>query len=288
MRLALVGALTAALVSGALPVWDRASTLSSLVEAERAFARLSVKIGHVPAFLAYFADDVVTFPKAPTTGKESLRAQAESMPVPPPRVLDWEPWFADVAASGDLGCTTGPTVLTDAASGMTLRTGWYLSVWRHDANGWRVAADIGIEAPAAGRLRPKAVETGSPVRTRGRPGRAKDALRSLERRLSDRSVRGGLSDAYRPLVGPQSRLHRDGLSPVVGPDAIGAYLAQAPQHAVWRVVDAVVSSAGDFAYTYGTYEAAPGRAPADATSSFLHVWKARPGGWTLAADVVTR
>ena len=49
---------------------DRVTALDSLVESERAFARLSGRLGQVPAFLAYFGDDVVTFQPLPVTGKE--------------------------------------------------------------------------------------------------------------------------------------------------------------------------------------------------------------------------
>src|SRR5512143_3187401 len=120
MRMAPGTAAAAALVGiGVVLAWPgrpavRAERpVDAVVEAERAFSALSARIGHVPAFLAYFADDVVTFGPAPVRGKAHLRAAAAKMSVPPAVRLDWEPWFADVAAAGDLGYTTGPSIFTE-------------------------------------------------------------------------------------------------------------------------------------------------------------------------------
>ena len=70
---------------------DRATGVEVLAAAERAFAALSVKVGYLPAFLAYFSDEVVTFGPVPGRGKESLRAAAavfmdhlEASPTPGP------------------------------------------------------------------------------------------------------------------------------------------------------------------------------------------------------------
>lgn len=264
----------------------RVAVLDALVEAERAFARLSGRIGQVPAFLAYFADDVVTFRPAPATGKEALRALAGSAAVPPARHLDWEPWFADVADAADLGYTTGPTMVTEVATGKTLRTGWYFSVWKHDANGWRVAADIGIEAPPAGALRPRPVTAGVAATSFARPGRAREELLGVEREMAERAGSAGLADAYGRYLGASARIYRDGNSPMVGAAAIAAFLAASPAPGGWRVLDAGVSASGDLAFTYGLYGVAPAQDASAAKGSFLHVWKPGPSGWTLAAEVV--
>jgi ketosteroid isomerase-like protein len=265
---------------------DRARLAASLVEAERAFARLSGKVGQVPAFLAYFADDVVTFQPAPSAGKQRLRAAAEKLTLPSPRLLDWEPWFADVSEAGDLGFTTGPSLLTEIATGKTLYSGWYFSVWKHDDNGWRVAVDVGVGAPAVDALRPKAVTTGSGPEPAGRRG-TRDDLMALERDLSATAAAKGLASAYASRLGPTSRVHRDGMPPLVGEPAISAFLDGQAKPRGWRVVGAAVSASGDLAYAYGEYDTG-GAGDRPQPSGFLHVWKRGPRGWLLAADIVTR
>jgi ketosteroid isomerase-like protein len=266
-------------------VQETASSASLPVEAERAFSRLAGKIGYIPAFLAYFADDVVTFQPAPATGKDRLREAAARMPMPPPVKADWEPWFAGVASGGDLGYTTGPSVFSDASTGKVLRTGWYFSVWKHDAYGWRVAADIGVQAPDAGPLRPHAVDV-APAAT-GKP-RSREDLLAVERDLAAAITNEGLPKAYRRYTGPTSRLHRDGSAPVVGAANIDAFLAGQPRPTGCHVVEAGLAKSGDLAYAVGDCEIAPASGTTPAKAGFLRVWTSAASGWSLAADVVTR
>lgn len=261
------------------------TALVSLVEAERAFARLSRKVGQLPAFLAYFADDVVTFQPLPVTGKDGLREKALAASYPSPRHLDWEPWFADVAASGDLGYTTGPTLVSDAATGKILGAGWYFSIWKRDANGWRVAADTGVEAPGVGPIRPQPLTAGVSSRNFAKAGSRIDDVLALERETAERVSTTGTA-GYDRCLGPAARLYRDGVGPVVG-DAIPSFLASRPAPAGWRPLGGAVAASGDLAYTYGLYDVPAGQAGTAARASFLHVWKPAPTGWSLAAEVVT-
>ncbi len=291
-RLAAVAAFAAALglvlVAGPEARQERAALVDSLVQAERAFSTLSGKIGHVPAFLAYFADDVMTFQPAPAAGKERLRAAAARMAGPPPVRVDWEPWFADIADAGDLGYTTGPSIFTEVATGKVVRTGWYFSVWKKDAYGWRVAADIGTEAPPAGPLRPRTVDVGVSGAAFASPSHTRDRLLALERDLAAAVTESGLAKAYATYTGPSSRVHRDGTAPVVGEAAIAAFLAGQPKPIGWRALDAVVSSSRDIAYTLGECDLPPAPGAAAVKAGYLRVWKSGPRGWWLAADVVTR
>lgn len=274
---------------------DRASSFQALVEAERAFSRLSLRIGQAAAFLAYFGDEVVTFHPQPVLGKEELRRQAAAVPTPPPRNLDWEPWFADVASSGDLGYTTGPVLLAEGATGKTLFTGWYFSVWQKDRGGWHVAADIGVGAPPVGPLRPEqTAATGQTPRLTMPPaGRvtlahrsAYGALLKAERAL-DAARPGQEAAAYRGRLGAETRLYRDGVAPVVGRDAILAFLAKRPVPAGCRAAGVEVASSGDLGWSYGTCQAGPGTPGTEgAARSFVRVWKVDAEGWKLQAEVI--
>jgi hypothetical protein len=76
--------------------------LSSLVEAERSFARTSLENGARPAFMKFFSDDAVVFRPGPVRYKEAMKDVP--LPANPKETsLQWEPLFADVAASGDMG-----------------------------------------------------------------------------------------------------------------------------------------------------------------------------------------
>lgn len=264
-----------------------APSLASLVEAERNFASLSRKLGQPAAFLAYFADEVVTFQPMAVMGKDGLRKAALAAPNPLPRQLDWEPWVAGIADSGDLGYTTGPTLSTERATGKPMFTGWYFSVWKHDAYGWRVAADIGVQAPGVEALRPSPLDTVAPSTSSAERGKGtKETLLAAEEALEKRARSGPHAEAYAPYLTAEARLYRDGMPPALGPDAIRVALSQRPSPLGWQTKFAAVSAAGDLAYSHGAYNVPPGSG-GDAAASFLHVWRAGPKGWRLAAEVVT-
>src|SRR4249920_702475 len=124
----------------ALPVIAGPQPLDTLVAAERAFAKRSVEHGMRDAFLAYMAEDGVVF--RPT----AVNARAVWQPRPPSTAtLAWEPEYAEVSASGDLGYTTGPWQFTGAGATTPSDFGHFISVWRRGGDGtWKVVADIGI------------------------------------------------------------------------------------------------------------------------------------------------
>lgn len=117
-------------------------------EAERAFARLADEIGVRPAFVANFADDAVWMIPAPTT----LAAAHAARPGPAdPRAvrLEWGPAIAGIAASGDLGYSTGPSRFSLRDGSRPAAHGIYFSIWKRLPDGrWRVALDTGVQQSA--------------------------------------------------------------------------------------------------------------------------------------------
>lgn len=136
------------------PAVDHAA-FDSLVASERAFAALSRAEGMRPAFLTYLASDGVIFRPGPVNGRSVWEAREN-----PKATLAWEPSFAEVAGSGDVGWTTGPWEYTPAGAKTPAAYGHFVSVWRRVGSGhWRVAVDIGTghDRPARG------VGSGDPV-----------------------------------------------------------------------------------------------------------------------------
>ena len=117
-----------------------------LMEADRAFND-DVAEGGAEAWGSWFAEDGAMIQE--TVGEISGRAdiQAALASLDSPDVsLTWDPIRADIAASGDLGWTTGAWVseVTDADGNITTRQGRYVSIWRLQADGsWKVVMDLG-------------------------------------------------------------------------------------------------------------------------------------------------
>jgi hypothetical protein len=276
--------------------------LPSLVDAERAFARMSVTTSQREAFLEHFADEGVWFTPAPANTKEALRKQPPSAAVAR-RVLDWDPVTGDVAASGDLGYTTGPWISSEKPAGAepakTLATGWFFSVWRWNGQaGWKVLADFGVAAPHSRTLRGQAFRRAQvravALSTPGPGGRGShaaetpkamsEALRAADAEFARRVSATGWADALRAGATDDVRIYRDGREPASGRQAAQAALPAGPRSLTVQPSFALASSAGDLGVTYGA--CSDGAGPAAVRGYYLHVWKHLPDGWKLAADIV--
>jgi ketosteroid isomerase-like protein len=113
---------------------------NALVQSELSFAKTASEKGIKTAFLSYLAEDSILFRPHAVSGKEWTAAQPET-----PGVLIWEPSYAEISGSGDLGFTTGPYVyktLRDSADG---DYGQFFSLWKKQNDGtWKVLLDAGI------------------------------------------------------------------------------------------------------------------------------------------------
>lgn len=117
-----------------------------LMEADRAFSR-EVSEGGSAAWTRWFSEDgaMVQPGVGEIRGREAI-AEAATFLDDPNTTLTWEPDRADIAASGDLGWTTGRYTSRSVGPDGETRTGTgrYVSIWRKQpAGSWRVVMDLG-------------------------------------------------------------------------------------------------------------------------------------------------
>lgn len=263
--------------------------LQELIDAERAFARMSRDAGIREAFLANLADDAVVFRPKPVPGRKIY----EALPAGSPIVLTWSPAYAEVSASGDLGYTTGPYEVRDRTKpGDPARFGHYVSVWERQATGeWKVSLDAGIRHPQPGRA-PSTVAT-VPANFRGWRGPRIDrdteraALLDVENAFAQKARAEGLMEAYLLYAADDVRLYRDQALPMTGKEALLKLVSGASRKYTWGPVDAVVSSIGDLGYIFGESEGVDGeRSASFESSSYLRIWRKTAGGqWRIALDL---
>lgn len=275
--------MTAAILS---PAETREEALASLVAAERAFAQTSVDSGYKAAFLSVLAADSTVYQPGPVNGREAVSAGEE-----PPFVLSWYPVTADIAASGDLGFTTGPYTVTPKDPAETRRgSGHYTSVWRRLPTGaWELVVDLGTRHPAAatppaGWERPAgaaplaiAMDDESRARLRkallardaalGNPGEGETFLVMLSR--------FAVRDVW---------IYRPGSEPFAGLSAASAHARTAAEVVRSEPVSAEISSAGDWGYTLGSMTVASGDKTIEA--HYMRLWRRAPadGEWMLFLD----
>lgn len=218
-RLAAVAVL--ALAMSVSTIGQTSAALDGLVAAERAFAAATAIVGVRDGFLAFFAPDAVAVEVRSDGSARLLSAHARiaagpAASYPLSRVLTWAPLTGQVSGDQAMGWLTGPygERTSDGAPGAS---GFYFSVWRRQADGtWKVWLDQGIAAP----------ETSSSVDFSAAEDPGAAPAESAD--LAESAVSDGAA-AWADRLSAHARLHRHGIAPRLGADAIRAWRAD-----TWR------------------------------------------------------
>jgi ketosteroid isomerase-like protein len=284
MRRTLLMVTMAAMVVAA-PAFSQNLALTEMVRAEQMFAARALVVGWKQSFLEYFADTAVGFDGDQTAPAKSL---FRKQPDPPKdlRIL-WEPRYGDIAASGDLGYLTGPVrTMNPARNNGQPRHSIYASVWKRQPDGaFKVVMDMGVTTPGPVRFADGVMRA---PRTDVYTGNASavaatKSLRDTDAALTN-AARAGQADAYRDHLADGARLHRPDVLPLVGQDAIVAWLMGQPAYASGECKFAETALSGDLGYTYGSY--AMKGDPAQ-HGFYVRVWtRGRNGVWRVALDVL--
>jgi ketosteroid isomerase-like protein len=262
-------------------------TAKDLAAEEGKFAAYSVKNGMRAAFIEFFAE------KSWLLRPELVDAQAWlATRSDPAIILDWKSQRTILSASGDLGFSTGPSIVRDKRDPAAPAShGQFFSVWQKQKGGeWKVLVDHGIgQGP-----------TSTPDKLSDAPLIAIDlpalkaaaggAVDDPEQQFIARAANTG--DAYAATITPRTRLLRADQLPIDGEKAIGEYLKANETQWAWSLKLQGASQANDFVYAVGNV-AWRTREGDLKNGQYVRVWvrendsetgKAR---WSLAGEVVT-
>lgn len=120
-----------------------------LINVDKEFSDMSKQNGVSEAFIFYADQNVVKLGQGshPIVGKTKLTEAYASID-DSQMELTWEPLKAEMAASGDLGYTYGKYYLTAIDSVESTSIGYYVSIWKKQADGnWKFVLDGGAEGP---------------------------------------------------------------------------------------------------------------------------------------------
>lgn len=277
-------AMTALAASAAQPAAGvfRAADLAA---EEAKFAAYSVQHGMRDAFVEFFADDSILLRPDPVNGREFMKARQN-----PPIILDWKSQLAILAASGDLGLSTGPWVSTSKTNpAEPAAYGQFFSIWQKQSDGsWKVLIDHGISHgnnPAPD----KALRAQDVAPAKG--AAARKQMPDPEKSFVLATAARGAAEAYQDVVGEKTRLLREERAPIDGRRAIDTYLKSVAGIWQWQSSRQGVSAAGDLAYALGTWSHR-NKAGINAQGHFIRVWvcdrASGPDRWQLAAEVLTK
>lgn len=255
--------------------------LQRMVAWERAFAAATEQIGVRDGFLAFFAADSIQIQRGATVTLVPAREALAAQPLPKlplANKLLWEPYTGHVSSDGTLGWLTGGFVSLNQAQQVAVRQGAYFSVWKRQADGtWKVWLDEGIGLP-------NIWQGASPFRVapdpdEGTTGSANEALSGVEQSIAADAA------AWRARLATGVRLHRDGVMPLVGREAVLAW-AEKQGNRRYALIKTEQAGSGDLAITIGALDAA---APSKTQGSWVRVWKRDLGGrWRIVFQTETQ
>jgi ketosteroid isomerase-like protein len=266
---------------------EESTAVDTLAAAERSFSALSVAEGMREAFLGYLSDSGVIFRPLPVNGKRVWQANPKSA-----GTLIWEPEYAEVSESGELGYTTGPWEFRSPPERRRPTSyGHFCSVWRREPVGWRVALDLGVShtKPARG-LGQESFHRNTSLHVtapRTRPRRTHTELTGLDNAFTRATESKGIAPALADMGAADLRFNTEGAQPASGVAEARSLADTLAGSFRFLTRGAGLAKSDDLGYTYGVAERIPRKdaAPAD-SSVYLHVWRRGPDRhWKLALAV---
>ncbi len=269
------------------------SALQEMVKTEQAFSKMAEEKNARDAFMTFIADDGLLFRPGAVNGKKWMLEH----PVPPSDkkpdkkpLLAWQPSFAGMAASGDMGFTTGPwEAKADIKDEKPSAYGHFMTVWKKQADGsWRFVVDLGISHPQPGGPQAHWEPAETSKKETFKPVDGTSARKSLLDRDQAYEIAGlkqGLAKAFEAHASKDVRLYRANSLPFIGREASVVELGKAKGTVMWNTIGGDVSQAGDLGYTHGTYEVSDDTKKVIERGSYVRIWKKEQGAWRVVMDV---
>ncbi len=286
MRLAILG-----LILGVVVVAQGQTPLQDMVKAEQAFSKMAEEKTAREAFMAYIADDGLLFRPGAVNGKKWMIEH----PVPPSDkkpLLAWQPSFAGMAASGDMGFTTGPwESKADRKDPNPSAYGHFVTVWKKQPDeSWKWVVDIGISHPQSGGPQTlwHPTDQNEPAKRQNvDPAMALKGLLDMERLLHLAFRERGTSAAFPPYASKELKVYRPGRLPFIGRDDSIAALIRIKGWFKFQTIAGDVSRAGDLGWTHGTYYLTDIDIESKVIErgSYVRIWKRQASNWQIVLDI---
>jgi|ERR1044072_8631126 ketosteroid isomerase-like protein len=265
------------------------SALQEMVKTEQAFSKMAEEKDAREAFMTFIADDGLLFRPGAVNGKKWMIEH----PVPPSDkkpLLAWQPSFAGMSVSGDMGFTTGPwEAKADIKDEKPSGYGHFVTVWKKQADGsWKFVVDLGISHPQSGGPQAHWMPAETNKKETFKPidiAVSRESLLNRDRKYSAEVLSQGLGKTFSTYAAPDVRLYRHGGIPFIGREASSEAIAKTKGHVTWQPIASDTSSAGDLGYTHGTYDIADDTKKVIEHGSYVRIWKKQNGVWQIVMDV---
>ncbi len=189
--------------------------------------------------------------------------------------LIWQPAFAGIAKSGELGFTTGPWEYKKSANSPVIASGEYSTIWHlNDKGEWKYLVDIGTgfntSAYAVSNIKTWS-GTYSDI--------AADDPLTVDRKFIQQYA-ALHNDAYKNIIATDAWFIIDGSQPLQGAQSILAGLGTLPANVQFMETGGGISASGDLVYVYGTAR------HEDKLTNYMRVWQKTKDGYKILLQVM--
>lgn len=262
---------------------DPQAAAKTIFETEVEFVAKGQAEGSRTASLVYLADDAIMFEPGPVNARKVWEGRTDESALS----LRWEPAFAAMARSCDLGFTTGPAEWRRKKEDeKPLGHGQYISVWQRQKDGsWKVVLDVGGAVPSAQKVEEPPVIAISATPAAETAAAAAKELREAEKWFATTAK----TDSTSAIIGSSVetiRVHREGSFPALGRQPASLMLSVRRGKQTQKRLGGAMSEGLDLAYSYGEYTLdLPTR---EERGYYLHIWQTNEKGeWKLLLDYQT-
>ena len=261
--------------------------ITSLIETENAFSAMASADGIRKAFITFLANEGIIFAPHPVNGKQWYEEHPDV-----DGYLYWEPAFAELSRSGDLGYTTGPWEYRQNPKADATSFGYFVSIWKiQPGNEWKVVADMGIQVLSpvsftkAIFLNNLEIESLADEAAFKKTAMELDELINFEKEFISDTISNGAINCYKKYLNEKTQLFRMRVAPSSGDKALQSLNSDNKKYLSGEIVVADVSMAGDLGYVLGTmtYQSEDNETKA---MTFLRIWKKQASqNWKLLIDI---
>lgn len=248
--------------------------LETLITAERKFAQLAADKGVKEAFLTNSTPQSIIFDKnKPVNAQQSWQARPNAS-----FQLIWQPAYAGIARSGEIGFTIGPYIVE--IRNKQVAWGQFSSLWEKDTEGqWKFMIDIGISHDSIAYPKQVLSVESNNATTKS----AKTTQFQATEQAFQEDLKANPMTAYEKYTDNSSILLRNGSLPIhlkQGKDN----LSKAAHN--YRFTEAIVKVAlsEDFVYVSGKSEVIKDGKTTE--GSYLRIWVLKGKDWKIALETI--
>ena len=250
--------------------------IKGLINAERSFASYTTSHTIREGFLQYMDSAGIIFRQ----GNALNALDTYGKQKPGPAILSWQPAFAILSASGDMGVTTGPYELrAKSLQDTPVARGSFSSVWQINKKGeWKNLADLGVSYntvyPAV-----KQVKEIVLLSKTNKTGKGFDEVLAIDKKFNQALQEKNKTEIL-SYLSPDSWLNIDGEMPIAGIASISKVLLKAPEIVLLNSFAGNISTAGDLAYIYGSVS------NGNKKENYLRIWIFKNRQWQIILQTI--